>query len=153
MGRLQRRRVVGGAGKILQEHQFDSAGGTSGTPHFHTGQRGAWGQQGAAGELVRRPWLLEVGGGGGGVSGSCGPGADGTEIAVEFDVGDGLEGEAKIITICHHLASSSTLWARHSLWDEVGSSHFAVNSFVRLLSLTKVVRGQSSRKTHFMTMM
>jgi len=51
--------------------------------------------------------------------GICGPGADGTEIAVEFDVGDGLEGEAKIITVCHHLASSSTLWARHSLWDEI----------------------------------
>ena len=38
-----------------------------------------------------------------------------------------MSGEAVTISVCHDLAASSTLWARHTLWDEVAAQDHGNN--------------------------
>jgi hypothetical protein len=47
------------------------------------------------------------------VLGTCGRDGKATEIEIGFVTDDGL------ITVCHDKARSQTLWARHTLWNEV----------------------------------
>ena len=54
--------------------------------------------------------------------GECGPEGVGTEIQIEFDLSPDMDGEAVTITVCHDLKMSRTLWARHTIWDEVSAS-------------------------------
>jgi len=53
------------------------------------------------------------------VIGQCGPGEEGTEIQIDFDITESMEGEAVTIKVCHDLTRSSSIWARHTLWDEI----------------------------------
>ena len=39
-----------------------------------------------------------------------------------------MAGEAVTITVCHDLNMSRTLWARHTVWDEVSASDHGNNS-------------------------
>merc|ERR1711892_213352 len=61
------------------------------------------------------------------VTGQCGPEGVGTEIQIEFDLSLDMDGEAVTITVCHDLAQSRTLWARHTVWDEVSASDHGNN--------------------------
>jgi len=61
------------------------------------------------------------------VTGVCGPNDDGTEIQIEFDLSQDMDGEAVTITVCHDLNMSRTLWARHTVWDEVSASDHGNN--------------------------
>lgn len=59
--------------------------------------------------------------------GECGPEGVGTEIQIEFDLSPDMYGEAVTITVCHDLKMSRTLWARHTIWDEVSASDHGNN--------------------------
>jgi len=59
--------------------------------------------------------------------GTCGPAGEGTEIQIEFDISQNMEGEAVTITVCHDLTQSRTLWSRHTVWDEVSASDHGNN--------------------------
>ena len=54
-------------------------------------------------------------------TGSCGPDGEAQLISIEFDVLAAEEGEAVTIAVCHHAAAAATLWARHTLHDELAA--------------------------------
>ena len=54
-------------------------------------------------------------------TGSCGPDGQAQLISIEFDVLAAEEGEAVTIAVCHHAAAAATLWARHTLHDELAA--------------------------------
>jgi len=53
------------------------------------------------------------------VIGECGPDGEGTLMRIGFQMTE--DGDASVILICHDLNLSSTLWAKHSVWDEVSA--------------------------------
>ena len=52
-------------------------------------------------------------------AGSCGPDDASLMIRIEFDVDPGLSDEGVTITVCHNTQLAATLWARHTLHDEL----------------------------------
>jgi len=65
------------------------------------------------------------------VVGQCGPTEHGTEIQIDFDITEAMDGEAVTIRVCHDLTQSSSIWARHTLWDEIDAKDtgFSAPSF------------------------
>jgi len=49
--------------------------------------------------------------------GSCGPNNQGTLLRIGFQMT--ADGDSSVIEVCHDLNLSATLWAKHSLWDEI----------------------------------
>jgi len=53
---------------------------------------------------------------------SCGPYNQGTIINIGFDTNSNVEGvETVTITVCFDTITSTNIWSRHSLWDEISA--------------------------------
>jgi len=53
------------------------------------------------------------------VIGTCGQDNSAKLIRIEFDVNTELRDEGVTITVCHLQEMSSSLWAQHTIWDEI----------------------------------
>lgn len=57
--------------------------------------------------------------------GECGPTGEGSLLRIGFQMT--VDGDASTILVCHDLNASATLWAQHSLWDEISAQDHGNN--------------------------